>query len=128
MIPDFSAGDDTYPLLERRAAPRTWTLQTITAAISVAATIIAGGWSVASLVQARLNDITDKLAVLQQENILLRERVAYHVAELAKFQGAGERFTMEHGNKLNARVDRLESRISIIEQRQAVYEDRGNRK
>lgn len=120
--------DDTYPLPERRTAPRTWTLQTITAAISVAATIIAGGWSVASLVQVRLNDITDKIAVIQQENILLRERVAYHIAELAKFQGAGERFTMEHGNKLAARIDRLENKVSVIEQRQAVYEDRGTRK
>jgi len=122
--------DDTYPMdIERRQRPtRRWTLQTITAGVSVAATIIAGGWSVASLVQARLNDMLDRIALQQQELLLAKERLGNAIVEISKLQAMGPRFTAVDGDKLAGRLDRIETRVANVEARLAVIEDRGARK
>lgn len=129
MTPGIERGDDTYRMPgERRAAQKTWTPQVIAAVISVILTLFAGGWSVASLVQARLDTLHDLFAAITQEVVLIKERQANQAAEFARFQGAGGRFTSADGEKLGARIDRVEGRISLIEQRQAVQEDRERRK
>ncbi len=128
MTPGIERGDDTYPMQERRADQKTWTPQAIAAVISIILTLFAGGWSVASHVQARLNTLHDLYEAIAQEVVLIKERQANQAAESARFQGAGARFTFADGEKLGARIDRVEGRISLIEQRQAVQEDRERRK
>lgn len=129
MTPGIERGDDTYPMLgERRAAQKTWTPQAIAAVISIILTLFAGGWSVASLVQTSLNTLHDLFATQAQEIVLVKERQSNLAAELARFQGAGARFTFADGEKMGARLDRIETRVSVVEQRQAVQEDRERRK
>lgn len=121
--------DDAYPLpAERRAEQKTWTPQAIAAVISIVLTLFAGGWSVASLVQARLNALHDLVSGQAQEIVLIKERQINAAAEIARFQGAGPRFTAADGEKMSARIDRVEARVSTIEQRQAVQEDRARRR